>query len=543
MLDFQTSLNTALSEIFPSNLTSIEQFHHFDCDESYPNLIYCRILLAGEVNPSHAQKAWQLVIQRQPMFNAEIKNVGGELHWTAYDRNQRRQSSPNFDFRFEELDDAPTNGSIPSHFKSADVETTENIGPFLLIRSWNVKPPSGSVASTNESHSRSEASSRAAPNDLPNTTGKGSSKTELWFWIHHVACDGGGAVAFINDWLKLYALLSRGDKPPAAFRSLRKLDQRSVKHRNKLGLCSVNFLKFLPLQVVGLFGATKFVFRKTFDPTRERTPIPTSDHTNEPALVSDWLAKEDYHRLNQSATTERMNLNAVLMSAVFRAITRWRLQESSPQKLNQPNTDKTKNDNSVRVRQAKDWIRLILPISIRGLADRRLPAVNRTSIVQIDRRNALNGSQLDLAKSVDREVSVIRNWQLDKIFLIAMRLLSISETLLRRTARNPTSRGFAVFTNLGSPFREHERNMRSKARNLRPDVEAVGIPEIIEFDFVGPIRNKTPFNFAFAVFAGRLRISLHFDPKYILPHDANDLLQQLTAELRNSTRESEASSS
>ena len=160
-------------------------------------------------------------------------------------------------------------------------------------------------------------------------------------------------------------------------------------------------------------------------------------------------------------------------------------------------------------------------MSIRTAADRAAVAANRTAIVQIDRQPPATGEDLiPFCQSIDYEINFIRRWQLEKIFLIAIRLASFSNSWLAKTANNPVSRGAAVFTHLGRPFKRamiHLNRVSKSAENLpfaRP----------IDFDLAGPVRTGTPINIAFARFDHRLKISLHYDSQVISASEADRLL-------------------
>ena len=179
----------------------------------------------------------------------------------------------------------------------------------------------------------------------------------------------------------------------------------------------------------------------------------------------------------------------------------------------------------------RKWIRLVLPISIRNIADRKLPSANRASLVQIERTMEQVADADSAAQSIDREIKIIMGFRLDFVFLIAIRLLSINSSLLKLVARNQKSRGTTVFTNLSEPFR--------KTRTC--DFRTVGQLKLIDYDLFGPLRSGTPFNIAWSKFretdsessdlSGRL--SLHFDRGIISPSLARQILQAIESELRD----------
>ena len=116
---------------------------------------------------------------------------------------------------------------------------------------------------------------------------------------------------------------------------------------------------------------------------------------------------------------------------------------------------------------------------------------------------------------------MIRRWQLEKMFLIATRLASVSNTWLSKIANNPVSRGAAIFTHLGRPYKRamiHVNRLSKSAASL------MLLARPVDFDLAGPIRTGTPINISFARFDHRLKISLHYDSQTISPAEADRLL-------------------
>jgi len=157
-------------------------------------------------------------------------------------------------------------------------------------------------------------------------------------------------------------------------------------------------------------------------------------------------------------------------------------------------------------------------MSIRGFSDRRTPATNRAALVQVDRRERDLSDVLSLTRGLDREIGVIHNWHLHKMFLLAVRGISLIPGMLRRSAISRKCRGTAIFTNLSEPF--------GRLGLPRDDSGAVtvGNLKLVDFDFVGPIRWQTPLNLTVQKHLDRFRLSLHFDPRSISVADAEEFL-------------------
>ena len=484
---------------FQDRLNSIEKYHFFDSDSRFPNLIHCRLLVETRIDEALARQAWDIAGGRQPLFGCHVESRHGRLCWkkqppVAGCASLVSESSGNHPIDpvslqvggsicFDDLWTAP--GPL-SNFRER-LDATNQLGPFLLVRRWSV------------------------PADA---NGENVAYfSEIWFTTHHALCDGVGAVSFINDWWQVYDNLVTGVKPTRGLMTLR---QDKFLQRNQLGLMRWKFFRQLPFQAVGIFGATKFLFRKSatfrlspvqtnyskFNPSDLKLDKPLPET---PAIVSGWIDIKTLEQLVRDTTNHQTSLNARLLGDLFNAIQRWRLRFD-------------------RAASPQDWIRVILPMNIREFADRRLPSINRTSIVQIDRRNMSELADPALFRSIDREINLIRKWQLDRMFLIVIRGLSVVQPLVRRAAQNKKPRGIAVFTNLGQPFRQRERSIAGapSSKKLTP----------IEIDFLGPLRYGTPLNIAVARYQDRLRVTIHYDAAILTQLEASDLLQEYLAALR-----------
>jgi hypothetical protein len=506
-----------------AKLNSIERFHYFDSSDRFPNRITCRLLVNQSIDLLPARQACYWLGERHPVLKCSIEKQWGKLVWLAdpdrYGRLDQQglprpvprplagENSQSGDpssqtgvetkrpgqgewergeerpwFFAEALEGSPAAfPDFPEYYQRAGSFT-----PFILIRQWDQAPGSAD-----------------------------SAKAEIWLSIHHTYCDGGGGVAIINDWIQIYENLLSGRSPTEG---LPAIDPARFSQRNQLGLLSWKFLKNLPFQCVGLFGASKFIFRS--NATLEGlSPDSNSDdaipHSSQ-AIASCWLSETDWQALEKDAQQQDYNLNARFVAELFVALHKWRSALI-------PKAD------------SRQWLRIILPINIRSIGDRRLSAANRSSIVQIDRRRLRSSVDRALVRSIQREVGVIIQWKLDRMFLIFMKVIGLSSHLLKNAAQNKKHRGLAVFTNLGQPFRRlDKRDARTHPGSSRDSGEECRL-QPLEIDFLAPLRHGTSLNFTVARFGNRLRVTLHYDPQVIPADQAIELSEafrdQLQAEL------------
>ena len=267
----------------------------------------------------------------------------------------------------------------------------------------------------------------------------------------------------------------------------------------------------MPQQAIALFGAAKFIFRKTKAIAAESAPV--ENPSQYPAIRGSWIDAATLKASRSQALDNDVGFTTWCMAKCFVAIDSWNQKRHLEAGEVQPAESSESESNSV-------W-RILLPISTRTAADRAAVAANRTAIVQIDRQPPADETDLaPFCQSIDYEINFIRRWQLEKIFLLAIRSASLSNSSLAKMANNPVSRGAAVFTHLGRPFKRamiHLNRLSKSDPNLpfaRP----------IDFDLAGPVRIGTPINISFARFDHRMKISLHYDPQVISTSEADRLL-------------------
>ena len=326
---------------------------------------------------------------------------------------------------------------------------------------------------------------------------------EIWVQAHHATLDGGGGIQIANDWMIAYDNLFH-ERP--VDEGLPKLNQELLRDRNNLGLKSKSYLKQLWKQPIGLLGATKFLFRRFGLLTNSivHRSDPRHLHNRYPVIHGQWLSPETVLSLKNQGIKHKASLNAILMSHLFSTVHQWRTEHQHG--------------------RPEDWLRFLMPISIRGMWDRRLSAANRSSVVQIDRR-PMDFARPDLmAQGLDFEIGLIRNWQLNKAFLIILRMMSGWNKWLKSSAKKKQYRGTLIFTNLGFPH--------SKNRRLIVDEEIkTGELKLKYFDWVGPLRRGLGVNFTVQQHFERLRISMHVDTRQIDFSDARELFDAYVSRL------------
>ena len=331
----------------------------------------------------------------------------------------------------------------------------------------------------------------------------GKNQTEIWFQAAHALFDGLGAIQLITNWSNYY---HQRLVPESKIKRLHRLDYKLLRKRNSLGLTKASYLKNLWKQPIALFGATKFLGRTPAQPFRAIKDI-SWDNSSQPAVIGVWVDTPTSEALREKSQELGVRLNSVFVGQLMKTL------------------EKAASENPNRISK---WLRIMHPMSIRTIADRKMPACNRTTVVQIDRQ-AADFDDKSFFRHLDREIAVIHGWELGKLFLLAIKVLSIFPSFLRRNAQSQKCRGSAVYANLGEPL----------GRLGFPVVDEslkVGNLELNDFDLVGPIRSGTPVNFSIQKHLQRYRLSLHYDRRSLTDGQAVQLLEQFQSSLLSIAR-------
>jgi len=324
--------------------------------------------------------------------------------------------------------------------------------------------------------------------------------TVLSFRTHHALMDGGGGLQLVADWLATYHRISSGTTKPAS----RKTNPEILPQRNNLRLLNRRFLSKLWIQPIAMLGATKFLFRRVSgidagsDSTADNLP-PNDFH-----VITQTISSESVAELRAAANSTEATVNDLILRAVFLSLHEFRqLQENH---------------------QPDEWLRLVIPISIRDFADRRLPAANRATLVQLDRTDRDFADPAGLLWGINYELGNIRNWNLEKTFLLVMRCLSVIPGFLSRSAKKDVCRATSVVTNLGAPFERLKlERIDGKLRSGGLIIEDVGL--------IVPLRKHTPIGLAVIRYAGQLKLCLHYDPVQLNEKHARQVLQMVNLRL------------
>jgi hypothetical protein len=277
-----------------------------------------------------------------------------------------------------------------------------------------------------------------------------------------------------------------------------------------LGLLSSRYLFNLWRQPIALFGASKFLFRKfarlTSDSRSNLPAEPPAPTTSSPQLLSTEITSNELRAVRASCQKVGVSLNDWLVGCLFEAVWTWKSGQSNP--------------------DDRPWLRMIIPISIRRKEDATMPAANRSTLVQLDRRKEDFSPRVRLMQGVRFELGLIRSWQLDRILLIVIRGIAISHRLLKRCTRWNHHRATTMLTNLGKPLLK-----TGLPRDAENHIQ-FGDLTLSNIDLVAPIKNGMPASFAAHQYCHGLRITMQYDSEVMTREQAGGLLQGLAERVR-----------
>ncbi len=325
---------------------------------------------------------------------------------------------------------------------------------------------------------------------------------ELVIQFHHACCDGAGMFAVIDELLIAYALAVG---PASDGLQLPSLDPARLASRGKFGLTFWKFLRMVPRQAVGLLGARQFLMRSPepiipHQPCDNEAPVPPTY----PAILNGILETAETANLRRAAMQKGVRLNDLLTTNLFLALDEWRTRHNA------------QNDG---------WLRMMVPINLRTAADRKLSAVCLASSIFLDRRHADCMEPEALLGGIHEEMDLILSHQLGFTFVFFSRLFNLIPGELKRRTRAPHCSMSCIFTNVGKLF------VRSPLPRQAGRLVA-GNVTLESFDTVAPNRPYTCATFAASIYASRLAITLHYDPRPLTGPQAADLLDAFLTRLR-----------
>jgi len=328
---------------------------------------------------------------------------------------------------------------------------------------------------------------------------------ELIAQFHHACCDGLGAMGFLEDLLITYALKTG---TLAGGSTLRQLEPERLRHRGKFGLTAWKYLKIQHQQIQSPFGAWDFF---------AHTPVPVVPHRPRsaaappplsfPATVSRELTAEQFGALRALARRQNVTVNDILTRDLFVALGRWKTLYAPCHAL--------------------DRLRVSIPVNLRKPDDYRMPAANVVSMVFLDRRPKDLADTERLLWGIHRQMDHIKQTGLKLTFVLCLRAVQSLPGGIARLAAVDRCSATGVLTNLGMLL-EHVPLPQLDGKLALDGAVLEGL------DIVAPLRPYTCVAFAVFTYAGRLGITLHYDPHPLDARAASSLMDMYVEQVLSS---------
>jgi NRPS condensation-like uncharacterized protein len=343
-----------------------------------------------------------------------------------------------------------------------------------------------------------------------------SSGIELLFQFHHSACDGIGALQFIEDFFHAYDdAFQRNGSCNAQQVARRRIDPQHLALRGNFGLTRWQLLKKIRKQAASLYGIRDFLMRT---PTKLVTsainPLQSAQPRLYPTSIAHTFTVAETKLLLAEARGSGTTLNNLLIRDLLLAIGDFRTAE--------------------RGGDARQWLRLSIPMNLRQSSGTNLSAANMVSMVFVDRQTKdLSDSQAAL-NGIHRQMQQIKDLELGLTFPLSLKLAKLlpgGRSRMQRMSSDTRCRCTAVLSNLMRPLSE-------VALPRRDGKIVVGDCVLDEFEFLPPVRQGTQASFGAATYADRLNITLHYDSRSMSSDDAQELLTRYVQYLQKSVTQS-----
>lgn len=322
-------------------------------------------------------------------------------------------------------------------------------------------------------------------------------RSEMVFQFHHSCCDGKGALQFAEDWLTAYAhCVTGGDAMPT---QAGRYDPQCLPHRNRYGLTPLKRLAMIPSQIWGLPRTWRFL-------TRTPVPLTACEAATQGIPPPAGFPATRCHCFDETATSNFVaaakrsegTVNDLLLRDLFMVLADWRAERE----LGTP----------------EEWLRVMVPVNLRTKAEENLSAANVVSGVFLTRRRRKCMHGEELLGSIYREMESVKRLRLSLAFVRGLRIRRRLPGGLLKSARSKKCMTTAVLTNVGRVFAD-SRLPRREGCLVAGDVV------VQEVGVLAPIRPQTNLCIGVATYAGRMTLTMQYDPAALSGEQAEELFE------------------
>ena len=437
--------------LFPLPVTPFEHYLWADDRLDYPMTFFMRLKFRGEFERPRFYAALKDALQQHPLLRAFVRgspaNPTSRLFWIG-----AGQALPIVVWRGTPIrfDHVPT------------LDLTQEIG----LRIWICQ---------------------------------GEGHAELLLQIHHVCCDGIGALQFLNSLIAAYDSSSS----EATIQS----ESSDFRHVRR-GASSWSWWRRLATSHQRILRVLRYLRSKPSPlavPETEKKDSPKEPAY--PAVVSHVFSETETSQIVATAKRSATSVNALLMRDGFLALDRWNRRYL--------------NDEGGRL------IRLVVPVNLRDGSHASVSAFNAISYAFIDRHSWQLNDSAELLQSVHDELNEAKQLRRSLAFLPVLKFFGQFPDGVASLLSSDRCLGTAVFSSLGAAF--------AGTKRLGTDGRlCVGELVLDEIEAAPPVRPGTLASFAILTYAKRLTICLSYDARLLSADQAADLLTLLIDGIRTS---------
>ncbi len=300
---------------------------------------------------------------------------------------------------------------------------------------------------------------------------QGAGGSRLWMQVHHTVCDGAGIRLIFHDFATAYAQITCTEGTAPEFFEL---EPSRLLLRGRIPPPPPS----APSTYRSLWHGLREVLGFIFPWPESLASQPGPSLASRAPFSSKVFNAQETQQILGRAREAGGQLNEQAISDLFATLADWQVQHGRS--------------------KVGSRIRILIPMDLRELEERRLPACNRVTFAFLSR--LLKECGPDLTSSLREESAYIRRYRTDLDFLRGLQLVQ-GWNLLPAILRIPVSLSTSVLTNMGNV---------TPLRGFTTVAEGVAVGDVVcEWVTSGPtVRPGTFASFSLCLMAGRLAVGI-----------------------------------
>lgn len=331
---------------------------------------------------------------------------------------------------------------------------------------------------------------------------------DLVIQAHHCSVDGMGMDLVVEDLLVSYAS-NLGIQNNNAL--LRPLNPQRLLHRGTPKLTSGKFLSLALKQLPGLVGVYEFLRRSPVPLMGNSSTLCQSASTPDtfPAILGYEFDIGVTMKIRAAAKSMRVTVNMILLRDLFLAMALWR--------------------KKWRIGSSQDWLRIAIPINLRGSAEKTMPVSNSVSMIFPERQTVDFEDEYLLLESIREQMWLIKRFQLQYTYIFSLGMTRLVPGLMSRVAQADKCQATTYLSNVDD-FLAQAQLPNKNGRLVCGNVVLESV------DLASVLRPHTNAGFLVHSYAGQLRLTLQYDSRVISVKQAGELLDMYTRQIERTIR-------